>query len=50
MEREMRAAFTALDSNNNGKILEHELRQILGNLGDALTTQEVLLLHSCSDD
>jgi Ca2+-binding EF-hand superfamily protein len=37
----MRAAFTALDANNNGRILETELRQILGNLGDALTSQEV---------
>lgn len=41
-EREMRAAFTALDANNNGRILETELRQILGNLGDALNSQEVL--------
>lgn len=37
----MRAAFSALDSNNSGKIHEPELRQILGNLGDALTSQEV---------
>jgi Ca2+-binding EF-hand superfamily protein len=37
----MRAAFQALDKDNSGKIQETELRQILGNLGDALTTQEV---------
>ncbi len=40
-EREMRSAFQALDKDNNGRIQEAELRQILGNLGDALTSQEV---------
>jgi Ca2+-binding EF-hand superfamily protein len=43
-EKEIRDAFKALDSANNGKIQEPELRQILGNLGDALTTPEVNLL------
>jgi len=40
-DKEMRDAFKALDKENNGQIQEAELRQILGNLGDALTTQEV---------
>ncbi|PRP85287.1 hypothetical protein PROFUN_06889 [Planoprotostelium fungivorum] len=40
-DQPMRNAFKALDSNNNGKISEPELRQILGNLGDALSSQEV---------
>ena len=31
----MRSAFKALDSENNGKLAEHELRHILRNLGDA---------------
>jgi len=43
-EKEMKDAFKALDKDNNGKIQEAELRQILGNLGDALNTQEVNLL------
>ncbi len=37
----MRNAFQALDKDNNGRIAEAELRQILGNLGDALSQQEV---------
>lgn len=32
-EQDMRNAFKALDSENNGKIMEHELRHILRNLG-----------------
>jgi len=40
-DREMRNAFQALDSSGNGFVHEVELRQILGNLGDALTSQEV---------
>eukprot|EP01114_Cavostelium_apophysatum_P008792 TRINITY_DN215_c0_g1_i1.p2 TRINITY_DN215_c0_g1~~TRINITY_DN215_c0_g1_i1.p2 ORF type:complete len:152 (-),score=59.14 TRINITY_DN215_c0_g1_i1:103-558(-) len=40
-DKEMRDAFKALDKDNNGKVQEAELRQILGNLGDALTSQEV---------
>jgi calmodulin len=40
-EKEMRDAFKALDKDSNGKILEAELRQILGALGDALSSQEV---------
>eukprot|EP01117_Protostelium_nocturnum_P002312 TRINITY_DN12976_c0_g1_i1.p1 TRINITY_DN12976_c0_g1~~TRINITY_DN12976_c0_g1_i1.p1 ORF type:complete len:152 (+),score=61.63 TRINITY_DN12976_c0_g1_i1:84-539(+) len=40
-DQPMRNAFKALDKDNNGKIAEFELRQILGNLGDALTNQEV---------
>jgi len=40
-DKEMRDAFKALDKENNGKVQEAELRQILGNLGDALTSQEV---------
>lgn len=41
-DRPMRDAFKALDKENNGTIQEAELRQILGNLGDALTSQEVM--------
>jgi len=37
----MRDAFKALDKENNGMVQEAELRQILGNLGDALSPQEV---------
>lgn len=40
-DKEMRDAFKALDKDGNGRIQEAELRQILGNLGDALTSQEV---------
>ena len=40
-EKEMRDAFKALDANQNGKVQETELRQILGNLGDSLSSQEV---------
>jgi len=40
-DKPMRDAFKALDKDGTGKILEAELRQILGSLGDALTTQEV---------
>eukprot|EP01119_Soliformovum_irregulare_P001948 TRINITY_DN1188_c0_g1_i1.p2 TRINITY_DN1188_c0_g1~~TRINITY_DN1188_c0_g1_i1.p2 ORF type:complete len:155 (-),score=49.04 TRINITY_DN1188_c0_g1_i1:91-555(-) len=40
-EREMRNAFQSLDVNGNSLIHEQELRQILGNLGDALNPQEV---------
>ncbi len=34
-------AFKALDKEGNGQIQEAELRQLLLNLGDALTTPEV---------
>jgi len=44
MDKELRNAFQALDRDNSGTIQETELRQILGNLGDALTTQEVNML------
>jgi len=45
MERDMRAAFNALDKDGNGQILEAELRQILTSLGAApLTPQEVDML------
>lgn len=37
----MREAFKALDKDGNGKIAEVELRQILGTLGDSLTSAEV---------
>mmetsp|Transcript_26645 Transcript_26645/g.37508 ORF Transcript_26645/g.37508 Transcript_26645/m.37508 type:complete len:152 (-) Transcript_26645:82-537(-) len=40
-DKPMRDAFKALDKEGNGKILEAELRQILGHLGDSLTNQEV---------
>jgi len=40
-DKPMRDAFKALDKDNNGKIHEAELRQILGSLGDALSAQEV---------
>jgi len=40
-DKEMRDAFKALDKESNGKVQEAELRQILGNLGDALSSQEV---------
>jgi len=40
-DKEMRDAFKALDKEGNGKVLEAELRQILGNLGDSLSNQEV---------
>jgi len=40
-QKEMQDAFKALDKDNNGKIQEAELRQILGNLGDSLNSQEV---------
>jgi len=39
--QEMENAFKALDKENNGRIQEAELRQILGNLGDNLSQQEV---------
>jgi len=44
MEKDMRNAFTALDRDGTGTILEAELRQILGTLGEPLTPDEVDLL------
>jgi len=41
MERDMRNAFIALDKDGTGTILEAELRQILGTLGEALSPEEV---------
>ena len=41
MDREMRSAFQVLDKDNYGTIMEAELRQILGTLGDALTGFEL---------
>jgi len=51
-DREMRSAFQALDSSTSGFIHEPELRQILGNLGDALTAIEVnsLMRDAKTDD
>jgi len=51
-DREMRNAFQALDSSGTGLIHEPELRQILGNLGDALTSSEVnaLLREAKADE
>jgi len=40
-QKEMLDAFKALDKEGNGYIQEAELRQLLLNLGDALTTPEV---------
>eukprot|EP01112_Ceratiomyxa_fruticulosa_P016404 TRINITY_DN494_c0_g1_i1.p1 TRINITY_DN494_c0_g1~~TRINITY_DN494_c0_g1_i1.p1 ORF type:complete len:149 (-),score=47.47 TRINITY_DN494_c0_g1_i1:330-776(-) len=40
-EKEMLDAFKALDKDGNGTIQEAELRQLLLNLGDALSTAEV---------
>jgi calmodulin len=40
-EKAMRDAFQALDRDGRGVIQQTELKQILGNLGDALTAQEV---------
>ena len=37
----MRNAFSALDSNGNGKLQETELRHILRNLGDMLSGEEI---------
>eukprot|EP01110_Echinostelium_bisporum_P004496 TRINITY_DN2104_c0_g1_i1.p1 TRINITY_DN2104_c0_g1~~TRINITY_DN2104_c0_g1_i1.p1 ORF type:complete len:148 (+),score=73.32 TRINITY_DN2104_c0_g1_i1:65-508(+) len=39
--KEMLDAFKALDKDGNGMIQEAELRQLLLNLGDSLTTPEV---------
>jgi Ca2+-binding EF-hand superfamily protein len=48
LERDMRNAFTALDKDASGRILEAELRQILGTLGEALSPEEVdLLMRDC---
>jgi Ca2+-binding EF-hand superfamily protein len=47
-DRDMREAFKALDKDNNGRIAEVELRQILGTLGDALTQQEVQMTRNLS--
>jgi len=44
LERDMRNAFSALDKDGNGNVLEAELRQILGSLGEALSSDEVDLL------
>eukprot|EP01104_Vermistella_antarctica_P018366 TRINITY_DN676_c0_g2_i1.p1 TRINITY_DN676_c0_g2~~TRINITY_DN676_c0_g2_i1.p1 ORF type:complete len:167 (+),score=61.45 TRINITY_DN676_c0_g2_i1:42-503(+) len=41
MDREMRSAFQVLDKDNYGTIMEAELRQILGTLGDSLTGFEL---------
>jgi len=44
LERDMRNAFSALDKDGAGYVLEAELRQILGTLGESLTSEEVDLL------
>jgi len=40
----MRNAFGALDKDGTGQILEAELRQILGTLGESLSSEEVDML------
>jgi len=51
LERDMRNAFSALDKDGTGAILEAELRQILGTLGEALSSDEVdLLMKDCEVD
>ena len=46
-EDDMRNAFKALDSENNGRIMEHELRHILRNLGSGrIPASEVDILFS----
>jgi len=51
LERDMRNAFSAIDKDGAGNILEAELRQILGTLGETLTSEEVdLLLRDCQTD
>jgi len=51
LERDMRNAFSALDKDGVGSVLEAELRQILGTLGEALSSEEVdLLLRDCEVD
>jgi len=51
LERDMRNAFSALDKDGTGAILEAELRQILGTLGEALSSEEVdLLMKDCEVD
>lgn len=40
-DRDMRAAFEALDKDGNGTIMEAELRQILTTLGEALDHKEM---------
>jgi len=44
LDRDMRNAFVALDKDGTGQILEAELRQILGTLGETLTSEEVDML------
>jgi len=51
LERDMRNAFSALDKDGTGAILEAELRQILGTLGESLSSEEVdLLMKDCEVD
>jgi len=51
LERDMRNAFSALDRDGAGHVLEAELRQILGTLGESLTSEEVdLLMRDCETD
>jgi len=51
LERDMRNAFSALDKDGTGFILEAELRQILGTLGEVLVTEEIdLLMRDCEVD
>jgi len=51
MERDMRNAFIALDKDGTGTVLEAELRQILGTLGEALAPEEIdLLLRDAEAD
>jgi len=51
LERDMRNAFSALDRDGSGYVLEAELRQILGTLGEMLNSEEVdLLMRDCETD
>ena len=46
LERDMRNAFTVLDTNGKGYINEAELRQILCSLGEEMTNGEFNLMLS----
>ncbi len=43
LEKEMRQAFRLLDNTSTGKIIEADLRVLLGSMGEPLTMDEVSL-------
>ena len=49
-ERELRSAFTVFDKDGNGFISKEELKQVMKNLGERLTNEEIDQMVKEADD